>query len=162
MGWLFTYGASRRDIINRLIQPEENEIRRWETVAYCVRGNVLWSVIKLTKKAEDIVENFIACHLLGSSEGCGWGYKDMTESMGPCYYTCPLKYLEMTPVANQAWRDKVIYYHQRMSRKFEVGQKVSLENSGIPWVELISLKPLLGIYNGLSYRIPRRMIGDVL
>jgi len=162
MGWLFTHGASRHDIISNLVQPEENETRRWETVAHCLRGNVLWSVIKLTKKAENITETFIGCHLLDKSTGVGWGYKNLCESIGPLYYTCPLKYLEMAPVANQSWRDDVIAYHKWMNRQFKVGQKISLENASIPWVELVSLKPLLGIYNGLSYRIPRRMIGEVL
>ncbi|MEJ1397814.1 MAG: hypothetical protein RPU52_09860 [Candidatus Sedimenticola sp. (ex Thyasira tokunagai)] len=162
MGWLFTQGASRRDIINNLVQPEENENRRWETITHCLRGNVLWSIIKLTKKSGEIIETFIGCHLLSNDKGYGWGYKDMCESMGPCYYTCPIKYLEMVPVANQAWRDEVMAYHKRMSRHFAVGQKVALESASIPWAVLTSIKPLLGVYGGMRYRIPRRMIGDML
>ena len=162
MGWLFTQGASRRDIINNLVQPEENETRRWETITHCLRGNVLWSIIKLTKKPEEIIEIFIGCHVLRNEKDYGWGYKDMCESMGPYYYTCPIKYLEMAPVANQAWRDEVMAYHKRMSRHFTVGQKVTLESASIPWVVLTSIKPLLGVYGGMHYRIPRRMIGDVL
>ncbi len=162
MGWLFTQGASRHDIINKLVQPEENETRRWETKTHCLRGNVLWSVIKLTQKVEGVTETFIGCHLLSKSKGCGWGYKELCESMGPYYYTCPLKYLDMAPVANQEWRDDVIEYHQRMNRQFKIGQKISLENASIPWVVLTSLKPLRGLYYNMSYRIPRRMIGEIM
>ncbi len=162
MGWLFTQGASRRDIISCLVQPEENENRRWETITHCLRGNVLWSIIKLTKKPKNISETFIGCHVLRNEKSYGWGYKELCESVGPYYYTCPIKYLKMAPVANQAWRDEVMAYHKRMTRRFAVGQKVALENSSIPWVVLTSIKPLLGIYGGMRYRIPRRMIGEVL
>jgi hypothetical protein len=112
MGWLFTHAASKADIIRELIAPEENETRRWETIAHCVRGNVLWAVVEITCKQEHRRKRFIACNLLAREKGCGWGYKAMEESMHPYYYSCPLNYLDMAPVANADWRSMVHSHHR--------------------------------------------------
>lgn len=162
MGWLFTHGTSKSDIIRKLVSAEENDKRRWETVAHCIRGNVLWVVSQITYKRDNRQERFIVCYLLRSSEGYGWGYKDMTESMFPYQFSCPLKYLEMAPVANEKWRAEVRAYHECHHRRVEIGQKIGLVNASIPWVVITSTKPLLGIYAGLRYRVPRRMLGDVI
>ncbi len=162
MGWLFTYDASKADIIRDLTAPEENETRRWETIAHCVRGNVLWAVVEITYKQENRRKRFIACYLLAKQDGCGWGYKDMEESMHPYYYSCPLKYLDMVPVANADWRTEVQTYHRNRNRKLRIGQKVGIKGSTIPWVVITSTRPLTGEYGGRRYRVPRRMLGNVL
>jgi len=162
MGWLFTQGLSKSDLIQKLIKTEENETRRWVTLTHSVRGNVLWSVVELTYKAEERSKRFIACHLLRSDKGYGWGYKAMEESMGPAYYSCPLKYLEMAPEANAAWREAVREHHRQRNKKVTVGQRVGLVNASIPWVIVTSVKPLLGVYNGQCFRVPRHMIGNVM
>lgn len=162
MGWLFSQGSTKSDVIQKLIKSEENEARRWETLTHSTRGNVLWAVVELTYKEEQRSKRFIACYLLRSDKGYGWGYKDMEESMGPNYYSCPLKYLEMVPEANAAWREAVREHHRQRNRKVSVGQRIGLINASIPWVVVTSIKPLLGIYNGQCYRVPRRMIGDVI
>ena len=162
MGWLFRQGASKSDTIRDLVKSEENDKRRWDTIAHCVRGNVLWTVAQITFKQDNRQERFITCYLLQKSEGCGWGYKDMTEGMHPYHYSCPLKYLDMTPVANEAWRTEVRAYHQRCNKKVEVGQKIGLINATIPWIVITSKRPLLGTHDGKRYRIPRRMLGDVI
>jgi len=161
MGWLFTNGATKSDIIKNLIKAEENDNRYWNTIAHCIRGDVLWAVVEITFKKEDRKDHFIACYLLMKSED-SWGYKDMCESMGPLRYSCPLKYLKMTPVTNQSWRDEVIAYHKHQSQKLEIGQKINLINACIPWVVITSKRPLQGAYAGTHYRIPRRMLGDVV
>ena len=164
MGWLFTHGASKADVIKDLITTEENDKRRWQRLAHCIRGNVLWAVVELTFKQEEErrQECFIACYLLQKSEGCGWGYKEMSESMYPYYFSCPLKYLDMVPVANSDWRADVRAYHQRRNRKVEIGQKIGLVNASIPWVVITSKRPLQGSHDGRRYRVPRRMLGEVL
>ena len=41
--------------------------------------------------------------------------------MGPCYYSCPLKYLGIVPLeefgGNAGWREQVIDYHRRAADK---------------------------------------------
>lgn len=162
MGWLFTVDASKADIIRDLTAPEENESRRWETIAHCVRGNVLWAVIEITYKQEHRRKRFIACYLLARQKGYGWGYKDMEECMHPCYYSCPLKFLDMVPVANADWRAAVRTYHRNHNRELTIGQKVGIKGSTLPWVVITSLRPLTGEHGGRCYRVPRRLLGEVL
>lgn len=162
MGWLFTYDAGKADIIRKLTAAEQNETQRRETITHCVRGNVLWAVIEITHNQKQRRKRFIACYLLGKQSGCGWGYKDMAESMHPYYYSCPLKYLDMAPVANAEWRAEVRAYHRNHGRKLEIGQKVGLKGSTIPWVIITSLRPLTGEHGGKCFRVPRRIVGEVL
>lgn len=148
MGWDFTDGYSKKDVIADIVKTA--------AIAHTVKGNVLWTVeeFKDTK--------FIGCYLLGSSKG-NWGYKDMTESMHPYYYTCPLSYLEMVPVACPEWRDAVVAYHARMKVKLKVGDKVKLiPGCSVPEVTVVSVKPLRAVANGKEYTLPRRFIAEVV
>ncbi len=161
MGWLYPQGASRRHIIEDLISTDDNDQRRLETIAYCTRGNVLWSVVEITRKQEgDRKERFISCCLMRRERGTGWGYKRMDESMGPCYYSCPLSYLDLAPVAaSQKWRDAVKAYHSR-AKRLTLGDRVRLVGSTVPWVEIVSVRPLLGRHEGTIYKVPRRLLGE--
>jgi hypothetical protein len=164
MGWLFTQGTTKSDIINDLIATEENDTRRWETIAHSVRGNVLWSVIEITYKQDQPLpaKRFIACYLLKSDKGYGWGYKDMDESMHPFYYSCPLKYLSMVPQACAEWREGVRNYHRQRNRKVKIGEKIRLINAKVPWVEIVSVSPLLGTHKNVVYRVPRKLMGEAI
>lgn len=116
MGWLFTYGASRKDVIADCIADNE----RSRTLRHCTRGNVLWILRETTPPATEKATRFILCVLLQRGTE-GWGFKDMDESMGPCYYTCPLVYLEEAtePVNKYAaeWRDAVREHHKAAKAK---------------------------------------------
>jgi len=122
MGWLFKHNFSRAMLVEHLTKPYDGEETSNRTIAHCLRGNVLWSVLEITAKVDGLKmdesvlsvgqsKRFIACNLLARESGCGWGYKDMIERMHPFYYTCPLIYLEMVPVACREWREKVYEYH---------------------------------------------------
>jgi hypothetical protein len=129
MGWLFRCGSTRKGLI-------EERIKGWERtksdcllitsrcLAHCFRGGafsgVLWSVWERTftgngEEAEP-TQRWIQCDLLRHQRDYGWGYKDMEESCGPYYYSCPLKYLRMVPVeqygGNGPWREQVYEYHE--------------------------------------------------
>jgi len=165
MGWLFIQNYTRRDLIDHLVRFQKNEHGTWNTLRHCTRGNVLWAVVEVTRNEPAQVEKFIACILLQKSverhEGhktVSWGYKDMSESMGPCYYTCPKSYLEDVPVANESWRQKVKDYH----RKYQVGDVLILAHSKIPQVKVASVRPLIGIYEGTRYRVPRGLVHSVV
>lgn len=153
MGWDFGMGDTKKSVIADRIAPTS----RTKTLTHAVRGNVLWTVRETTHPNGN-VERWIGCDLLGSKKGFGWGYKDMSESEGPCYYTCPVTFLEMTPVANNEWRSEVWKYHRRTKQKLEVGQVVKLVNASIPEVKIVSTRPLRGTYDGVTYRVPRRML----
>ncbi|WP_240754701.1 hypothetical protein [Parasulfuritortus cantonensis] len=94
----------------------------------------------------------------------GWGYKDLCESMGPYYYTCPLSYLDMVPVANADWRGQVRAWHAARNRKVDVGDVLILEGFAIPQVRIVEKRGrrLTGEYQGRFYRVPPRVLARVI
>ncbi|QDU80469.1 hypothetical protein Pla110_21990 [Polystyrenella longa] len=133
MGWLFRVGLSRKELIAERTQEWERtgddgmEVKT-TCLANCFRGNtfsgVLWSVWERTFQKDDgdiqPTERWIACDLL-RYQSDAWGYKDMDEAMGPYYYSCPMKYLEMVPMdqfgGNTEWRETVHSHHERRRQK---------------------------------------------
>jgi len=115
-------------------------------------------------------ERFIGCSILGSDPGCGWGSKDMEESMGPCYYSCPLSYLDIVPDPGgyaTAWREQVREYWQkrRSARaKVKVGDTILLGEGfsvgGVmrPSMKIVSLKPMRALMDGMMVRLNTRAI----
>lgn len=110
MGWLFCE-PTRAALIRMLTAHEENEQRERTCLKHCARGNVLWTVWEISRKETGEVARYIGCDLMQQYRG-QWGYKDMEESMHPYYYTCPLSYLDMVPVANEEWREEVRKHHR--------------------------------------------------
>lgn len=161
MGWLFQCGASRADIIHCCTQPEDNDHARWTTLAYCTKGNVLWTVYEVFNKQSSETKRFIGCILIARASE-GWGYKNMSESMGPCYYSCPLSYLDMAPEADSDWRQRVREHHARMSRTVAIGDVWSLPGCSIPQITICSVRPLRGFYEGTRYRLKRKQLGERL
>ncbi|HEE4992865.1 TPA: hypothetical protein R7I52_003962 [Klebsiella pneumoniae] len=116
MGWLFSH-RSRSELIHYLVQPQDCQAAFVETVAYTLRGNVLWSVVKITAKEPNMLNlaagdfhTYIGCTLLQRYRN-EWGYKSMDESVHPYYYSCPLSYLERAPTQSAEWRERVRAYH---------------------------------------------------
>jgi len=162
MGWLFQTGQTKKELIADLIRsPQFGTDGRGDKItficlAHSTRGNCLWSVWEATNGSQG--GRYIRLDLLGVNDH-SWGCKSMDESMGPCYYSCPLNYLSMAPVTNQEWRDHVKEHHKNAGRKLRVGKTYKIINSA-NHVKLTSLKPLRGLVDNCSYRIPRRAIGD--
>ena len=118
MGWTFS-NWKRNELIQLLVETSETETHRYETLAYTVRGDVLWSVVQRSARqppdirpAVEQSTTFIGCTLLQRSSGW-WGYKAMEEAAHPFTYTCPLRYLAMAPEQSRAWREGVRTYHAR-------------------------------------------------
>lgn len=113
MGWTFTYGQKRAELIR-----ERTTINEWDNkdgthvkdvvLAHCYRGGVFKGTFyavhertivkeaKETSKERWIEVTLMACHKY-PDYGASWGYKDLEESMGPCEVSCPLGYLDMVP-----------------------------------------------------------------
>jgi hypothetical protein len=115
MGWLFRSGCSRRELIAERTEDwrrtaQDGLVVKTTCLAHCYRGGsfsgVLWTVWgrSFTKDGVEVqpTERWIGCDLLRSQKGFGWGYKDMDESMGPYFYSCPLKYLVSSPSKGSA------------------------------------------------------------
>jgi len=164
MGWTFGH-STKKSLIAHLTREQTSRTgdRRWDCVRHCYRGNaykgVLWAVQTVTDTTtNDILTSFIGCYLLeyDRSQGPGyvWGYKDMEESSGPCYYSCPLAYLEMVPDPqtehSTPWREKVRAYHAIRNRKlrrltvYHATKGITLDGHKIDFIQVTSLRPLLG------------------
>ncbi|MGH8472604.1 MAG: hypothetical protein ACREVJ_09175 [Gammaproteobacteria bacterium] len=91
-----------------------------------------------------------------------WGYKDLYEAEHPFHYDCPLGYLAQVPVECEKGREGVQAYHARIHRRVEIGQRIALSGARIPWVRIVSVRPLRGEYRGTVYRLPQVFLGEVL
>ena len=172
MGWYFTQGQSKKALVEELTADATSGESSREVLAYSVRGNQLWSVIKVSrppsggghKRKEDI---FIGLDLLQKSDGC-WGHKPLSEDMEPYYYNCPLKFLDLAPVACERWRSGVREFHAEASRRrkmaVEVGMRFALKECRIPWVEIIGVtgRRIIGQYQGARYRVQKKDLGSVM
>ena len=134
MGWLFKQGFTRRAMIGDRTNSwdhvaEDGTLVRSVCLAHCYRGGVwsgvLWTVWERTfsrgGQLAKPVERWIGCDLLRYETNYGWGYKDMEESMGPIYYSCPLGYLDLVPIeqfgGNAKWREAVRSHHEQRQVK---------------------------------------------
>lgn len=121
MGWYFNEYDDRKATIEGLIKKEEIKLVDGSGVvvrtclAHTYKGfafaGVLYAVYEDEMFDKERVKKWskrwIAVHLLKYLKK-QWGYKSMDESVGPYYYGCPLKYLDMVPeVTNPAWREVV-------------------------------------------------------
>lgn len=144
MGWMFsTNWSDRKSLIKHLTETETDENRTRTCLAHCLRGNVLWTVWEI-QRTNGTVKRCIGCDLLqNGGANDGWGYKDMEESMGPYYYTCPLKYLGMVPeVACQEWRDLVIAKANLKSLQIHPGTLYELREGFL--LKVIQITALIG------------------
>jgi len=126
MGWTFSH-QTKKDLIDELSGDRRFTNYEGRTVTkICLHHKttkeddyfVLWTVNYVQVEGEDPTE-YIGCDLLMKdtySTKVSWGYKPMDESMGPCYYSCPLKFLKQVSSGksvNQEWREKVRQYHKK-------------------------------------------------
>lgn len=119
MGWTFTKGASRADIVSDCTKPWDTGSADVVCLDKAEVGDVLWAVFERTPRGENAgkASRFIGCFLLGLDTGFGWGSKDLTEAMGPSEVSCPLAFLDMVPeVACEDWRERVRAHHGRPAR----------------------------------------------
>jgi hypothetical protein len=118
MGWDFTAGATKKDVVNELSDPT-----RWgegadaKLLGKKLNGNRLWLVWEttvitdFTTKATKRVR-FIEVSILAQEKGFGWGNKTMDHNMGPYYYDCPLAFLDLLRqedfgASGRTWADTV-------------------------------------------------------
>lgn len=123
MGWYYTHGASRKSLIESLTKGWNKDDGSYAKVLkHCARGNVLWTVWEV-KRPQGEPQRHIGCDLMQRAD-CGWGHKPMDEGMHPFYYTCPLSYLDMAPVASEEWRGLVRLYHKKAKDRRKQKQRL--------------------------------------
>lgn len=132
---------SRKELIAHLLQPHHSDDGKVtaKPIAHCCVGNNLWSVWEQVKTETRTVtlapgiqapktfimesHRWINVDLMArGGRPADWGYKPVSEDMGPCEVSCPLKYLEMAPLNEHhgdcagPWRERVRAYWARRQR----------------------------------------------
>ena len=165
MGWYYTHGATRGDVITELTTDTVTEERIFRTLRKCFRGNTMYALHEGGKPGE--TKKWLSVYLLqrGTSDSPGWGYKPMDETMGPYHCDCPVSYLDEAdePMGDNAkeWREACRERAaKRTSKRPKVGETWALVNCKLPHVTITSLKPLRGVAGGTTYRIKRSLLGE--
>ncbi len=125
MGWTSSsQWSSKTDLVNNLLATQ---FAPFAVTKHALRGNVLYVLANKPSESSMIFVVLLEKH------GGDWSYKDMSESMGPCYYTCPLGFFDLAPVAGaygQAWRDKTRAHAAKVAArarmKLAPGMRVTL------------------------------------
>lgn len=168
MGWSFS--CDPRDDRAAIIRELTTDPAHHKTLDFSARGNHLWTVKEYTKESGETARYILLFLLQGGGRGFGWGYKDITESMGPCETDCPLRFFDMVPEPpndyGREWRERVRAAHVATAAKRQriaglaVGQTVDLApGCKPPRVRIASVKPLRGYGDdGRLYRINPRHI----
>ena len=151
MGWLFGH-YTRASLVEHL--KNGNVVK---TLKNCFVGNNMWAVQEYTRTHEPVVRftklglrvvetettvRFICLYMLRGCpqvkhDPCNWGYKDVSEDMGPYQLSCPLSYIEMVEAWEKEhgiecfghakdWRESVREHLARKHRKLAKGTKIRL------------------------------------
>ena len=159
MGWLASK-QSKAQLVNE-IKRDNPTITEWSLV-----GNHLWGLYPAHEDHAKFKKGDLLIHvfLLKSFGNGEYGYKCLCESVHPCYYTCPKKFLTKAVVLCQDWRDQVIKYHAQKAARdnltFSIGQVLDLVNCSVKQVRVVNVSPLRGVdtKTGQLYRIPKKYI----
>lgn len=168
MGWEYGW-KSRKELIVYLCE-KQTRCRTLARKATSERSQpVLWTVQEISpENKESPAYRLIVCYLIGYDRGSGlYGYRDLGETDGPFYYSCPLSFLDMAPEPEgenvKEWRENVRRFHADMAdnaRRFKtlkIGETVKLRDGCTPSeVVLTSLKPLCGTHDGVLYRVSKQ------
>lgn len=123
MGWLSGF-SSYREIKQYLLREDRDGYKILKHAAtQC--GRNLWVIFKHPKGFD-----FIALFLIRRHQGV-YGYKDLTECMGPAEHDCPLEFLELVPLPTDSkyaagWREHVRNHHVKRTQRFNIGETVSI------------------------------------
>lgn len=110
MGWLFGW-RTRAELVDHLTVSHGGS---YKVLKKFFSGNNLWLLIE-AEQGGKTVRTIVLCILRGygkRDDPYRWGYKDVSEDMGPYYYTCPVSFiLSCTEPSNnyaREWREEVI------------------------------------------------------
>lgn len=118
MGWSFACDPS----FDKKAQIERFRTGKFFAEGYTllesrVVGNRFWYLLQ----EPDGKKTLGVLLMAGGGRGMGWGYKCVSESMGPCEKDCPLALLKLAdePPNDYAkeWRTEVLEFHARKSCK---------------------------------------------
>ena len=167
MGWTFGYESDRKRFIEH-ITSKSHFSDGYTPLEYRVVGNHVWQLVLKNSTGD----KFITLALIAKQRNGGWGYKGLSEDMGPYYYDCPLSLLKKAtaPLNKYAadWRDKVREYHAEkvQRRQLKPGAVFTLGNTQYR-IERRHANPRMGwlirrLSDGIEFRISNRSIAKAV
>lgn len=128
MGWLFDYHDIGRKAYIEKITSKAHFGEGYTPLMHRAVGNHVWQLVR----HEPTGRKFITLDLIAKQKDAGWGYKGLSEDMGPYYYDCPLSLLDAAdPPINdtaatwrQAVRDKQAERKAKAERTWGVGMQI--------------------------------------
>jgi hypothetical protein len=131
MGTTIHSNTTRKELVEGLLRTQyavdpKTGVRTGEfkTIAHCFKGNNVWAVHERTFFDGREPLRFVAFYLITRFGQGEWGYKDMDETCGPCYYNCPVSYLDMAP--NGAVNDYAKEWRQKVRELAESKKKAAV------------------------------------
>lgn len=117
MGWSFdTRDIGRKAHIERLTSASHFS-PDYEPLEHRVVGNNVWQLVLHKPTGRKL----ICLDLIAKERNGGWGYKGLSEDMGPCEVNCPLSLLDKASPVTEGyavgWREKVRAYHAKRANK---------------------------------------------
>lgn len=175
MGW--TYSAS----LSNARAVHDDLRRQLRGGGYAIKGDAATHYGKhfyAATEKDGVVDMFVALVDGGYRKSDGqdwWGYKDMSEDMGPYIYDCPEKLLDLlTPTDNKnaiEWRAAVRKYHAdrkaklAMAKSLKRGDLIYLgtcKNPDKPYVVLSNERgKVRAVRDWTTYKIPKTRITRV-
>lgn len=167
MGWYFGY-ETKAELIREVTRESRNEKTRHTVLAKAVRGNNLWTVMEIEDFTTGKMFRIIVLFLIQGGAG-DWGYKDISEDMGPLEVNCPLSYLDMASPSSEIkgcskdWRDKVRSHHARFSGLKSGAYMVPLAFTELGVFRIESVRPFRGVHlsTGQRFQLRRDVIHSV-
>ena len=138
MGWLFLHSVRTKPQMLARLNSSEHLGEHYRLIDTSLRGNRLWQLVEMLPTHPSygaLPSPFIALSLLGYDRSLGcWGYKSLSEDMGPCEVDCPLKFLAAAPVFGNhgpEWRERVRAHHTalRARPKLEPGMEIEINKT---------------------------------
>lgn len=177
MGWTTSsYWESKQDVVKNCTSSSFWGGDRFKVHKHTLKGGHLWVLVELLT-GEDKGKLFVTLFLIERFDG-EYGYKDIDETCGPCYYDCPIGYVNAAdksgePLSDSAknWRKKVREYHKEQKAERErvaqltPGTHVELYGKGYELIEKISAR--LGWYvkemaSGETFRMDAKQIKEAV
>lgn len=172
MGWLFTQGASKTDVIRELTRDQSTDERVYRTLRKCLRGNTMYALHESGPVGE--TEKWLCVYMLGSERDFGWGYKAVDESMGPVHRDCPASYLdeadeppnEYAREWREACRANAARRKAQAAKRPEPGERWSCRGRSCKEIRIVSVEGrrfvARNVADGQLYRIPKKILGEKL
>lgn len=146
----------------------------WELLASRLIGKVYWQVFSIPCQKNG-VKRAIFCTLIERlNPDDGYAVKCMDEAMGPCYYDCPMKFIEIAgPSTHEGvnnWRREVAKYHEKrksidvMAREVKPGRVVVYGGKSYELIEPYKRSAWLvrQVETGVNFRMPKTMLREAI